>query len=161
MYVCVYVFGCVYGVYIHVYGVYIHVYGVYIHVFGVYIHVYGVYIHVYGVYTITHTPFKTTPTNTHHEHTKCDVAPSIQLPINPHLWVGRPLRILLHARTNEVIVQNIHRLIGHPQLVEDLYNGIAKATLGKLLCALDEEHNFVFCDKFFQCCSELGGEATA
>ena len=51
-----------------------------------------------------------------------DVTASIELAINIHLRESWPLAILFHSCPQQLVLQNIHCLIGHTECIEYLHH---------------------------------------
>src|SRR5580704_4089955 len=77
------------------------------------------------------------------EHLAHDVAAADELALDVKLRDGRPVRIVLDAAAQVVVFQHVEALIGHAQVIQDLYDLAGEAAHRELRRALHEQHDVV------------------
>ena len=90
--------------------------------------------------------------------TQRDIAAPEELAIDVDLREGGPRAVLLEALPEPLVLEDVHRLVGHLERVEDHDARVGEAALWEHLGALHEQHHLVLRDELVQGFLQLGGE---
>mmetsp|Transcript_3386 Transcript_3386/g.8835 ORF Transcript_3386/g.8835 Transcript_3386/m.8835 type:complete len:234 (+) Transcript_3386:51-752(+) len=90
-----------------------------------------------------------------------DVAAAEELAADVDLREGGPRGVLLQAGAQRVVLQDVHALKGHVEVVHDLHHRVGEAALRELRRALHEHNHLVLVHVLVQRSAQLGRQPDA
>ena len=89
-------------------------------------------------------------------HFHHDIAAAEKLALDVELGDGRPIGIALDARADLGILQHVHAVIGHGQMVENGDGAAGEATLREQRAAFHEQHDVMGAHDFGDTAVDVG-----